>query len=79
MTREQAEAFAKTFTQSFSAPFLPDGFAKCSTFEYKGKTSLIFDIGDRNVAFDAEDMEWYGQDTKIDRDWLIERTNQAAA
>ena len=79
MTREQAEAFAKQFTESFAEPFLPEGFARCSTFNHGDRTSLIFDIGDRNVAFDAEEMEWYGQDTKIDRDWLIERTNQAAA
>lgn len=79
MTREQAEAFAKQFTRSFGPPFLPEGFVKCSTFEYKGKTSVVFDIGDRNVAFDADGMEWYAQDTKCDPDWLIERLKEAAA
>ena len=79
MTREQAEAFAKVFTQSFGEPFLPKGFARCSTFNHGDKTSLVFDIGDRNVAFDAELMQWYGQGTKVDPDWLIEQTKQAAA
>lgn len=79
MTREQAEAFAKRFTKSFAPPYLPEGFVKCSTFEHKGKTSVIFDIGDRNVAFDAEDMDCYGQDTKCDPDWTIERTIAAVA
>lgn len=73
MTRDQAKEFAEQFTKSFCSPFLPDGFVTCSIFEYKGRTSVVFDIGDRNVAFDAEKMEWYGQDTASPQTWLVER------
>lgn len=72
MNKQQAEAFAKQFTESF-AIMLPKGFVKCSTFNYDTMTSISFDIGDRNVAFDAEEMEWYAQDIKCDPDWLIEK------
>lgn len=79
MTREQAEQFAKRFTESFAPPFCPEGFVKCSTFTRNGRTSITFDIGDRNVAFDAEEMEWYGQGTHCDAAWLIEHFGKAVA
>jgi len=80
MNRHQARSFAKQFNQSFSPPFLPDGFVKCSTFEHDdGRTDVIFDIGDRNVAFEAKHMSWYAQDTKFPSDWLIERVKEEAA
>jgi hypothetical protein len=65
MTRAQAEAFAKRFTESFAPPFCPEGLVSCSTSNYGEKTSVTFRIGDRDVAFDAEKMAWYGQGTSI--------------
>ena len=75
MTKDQAETFAKQFNKSFVPPLIPEGFVKCSTFEYKGETSIEFEIGDRSVGFKvtSDGLSWYGQDVRCDPNWLIER------
>ena len=80
MNRSQAQSFARQFNESFCPPFLPEGFVKCSTIEHDdGRTSLTFDVGNRNVAFDAKSMSWYAQGTRFDTGWLIERVKEKAA
>lgn len=80
MTQDQAEKFAEDFNEGFCSPFMPEGFIKCEAWKNpeNGRLSLIFDIGDRNVAFDADDPEltWYGQDTRFPNKWSVERLTQ---
>ena len=83
MTKEQAAKFAEDFNDGFGPPFFPEGFIHCEawTNPNNGRLSLIFDIGDRNVAFDADDpaLSWYGQDTRFPNEWVVERLAKAAA